>query len=42
MKLVIKITKNKLNHSLRIAKRIYYEKKIDASKSNAKAVHGEF
>lgn len=29
--------KNKLNHSLRIAKRIYYEKKIDASKSNAKA-----
>ena len=24
--------KNKLNHSLRIAKRIYYEKKIDASK----------
>ena len=29
--------KNKLNHSLRFAKRIYYEKKIDASKSNAKA-----
>ena len=29
--------KNKLNHSLRIAKRIYHEKKIDASKSNAKA-----
>ena len=29
--------KNKLNHSLRIANRIYYEKKIDASKSNAKA-----
>ena len=29
--------KNKLNHSLRIPKRIYYEKKIDASKSNAKA-----
>ena len=29
--------KNKLIHSLRIAKRIYYEKKIDASKSNAKA-----
>ena len=29
--------KNKLNHLLRIAKRIYYENKIDASKSNAKA-----
>ena len=29
--------KNKLNHSLRIAKRTYYEKKIDASKSSAKA-----
>ena len=29
--------KNKLNHSLRIAKHIYYEEKIDASKSNAKA-----
>ena len=29
--------KNKLNHSLRIAKRLYYEKKIDAVKSNAKA-----
>ena len=29
--------KNKLNHSLRIAERTYYEKKIDASKSNAKA-----
>ena len=29
--------KNKLNHSLTIAKRIYYEKIIDASKSNAKA-----
>ena len=26
-----------MNHSLRIAKRTYYEKKIDASKSNAKA-----
>ena len=29
--------KNKLNHLLRIAKRIYCEKKIDASKPNAKA-----
>ena len=26
-----------MNHSLRIAKRTYHEKKIDASKSNAKA-----
>ena len=26
--------KNKLNHSLRIAKRLYYEKKLDATKSN--------
>ena len=29
--------KNKLNHSLRTAKRIYYEKKIDASISKPKA-----
>ena len=31
-----KNNKNKLNHSLRIAKRAYYENKIDASKSNWK------
>ena len=35
--MVRKKYKHKLNHSLRIAKRIYYGKKIDASKSNGKA-----
>ena len=31
-----KCFKNKLNHSLRIAKRLYYEKKIEEAKSNVK------
>ena len=34
--LVYKRYKNKLNHSIRIAKRMYYEKKIEQAKSNAK------
>ena len=29
--------KNKLNHSLRIAKRLYYEKKLNNVQSNARA-----
>ena len=31
-----KCYKNKLNHSIRIAKRLYYEQKIEQAKSNAK------
>ena len=34
--LVYKRYKNKLDHSIRIAKRMYYEKKIEQAKSNAK------
>ena len=32
-----KTYKNKLNHSLRIAKRLYYDKKLNESKSNMRA-----
>ena len=31
--------KNKLSHSLRVSKRLYYEKKLDNYKSNAKDTH---
>ena len=36
-KLIYKTYKNKLNHSLRIAKRLYYDKKLNESKSNMRA-----
>lgn len=35
--LIYKTYKNKLNHSLRIAKRLYYDKKLNESKSNMRA-----
>ena len=35
--LIYKTYKNKLNHSLRIAKRLYYDKKLNESKSNIRA-----
>ena len=33
---IYKSYKNKLNHSLRIAKRLYYEKKLNNAKSNTR------
>ena len=35
-KKIYKSFRNKLTHSLRVAKRLYYEKKIDQLKSNVK------
>ena len=35
--LIYKTYKNKLNHSLRIAKRLYYDKKLNESKSDMRA-----
>ena len=34
--------KNKLNHSLRIAKRNYYDKQLDYFKTNTIKTHGRF
>ena len=35
-RIYIKFIKNKLNHSLRIAKRLYYERKLEYVKTNTK------
>ena len=39
---IYKSNKNKLNHSLRIAKRLYYEKKLNNVQSNTRATWKSF